>query len=101
MDHVRFRDLRFYQHGAHIRQRQNIGRLLSCNHRLSLQGSDLRHFPRHGGDNTGIFQVGFRGVQRGPITFDLGIYGANTRLFNRHLRRRGIQILLRYRLSLS
>jgi hypothetical protein len=48
MDNIRLRNLCFDQHGAHIRQRQNVRRLLRGNHRLPLQRGDLRHFPAIG-----------------------------------------------------
>jgi hypothetical protein len=49
----------------------------------------------------GVVEVGFRRIQRGLIAFDLRVNGANLRLFDRQLRRGGIQILLRDRLVLA
>ncbi len=48
----------FYQHGVSAGD-EYWAPAASCYHRLSLQGSDLRHFPAMGGDNTGIFKLVF------------------------------------------
>ncbi len=61
MDHVASRPAAFTSMVLAIRQRQSVGRLLSCNHRLSLQGSDLRHFPAMGA-TIRVYSSWFRGV---------------------------------------
>ncbi|SRN37742.1 Uncharacterised protein [Shigella flexneri] len=93
VDYIRFRNLRFYQHSAHICQRQNVRCLLCGNHRLALQSGDLRHFPAHRGNDTGVIEIGFSRIERGLIALDLRVNGANLRLFHSHLRRGGIEIL--------
>ena len=83
MNDVRFRDLRLHQHGAEIGQGQNIRRLLGGNHRLPLQGGDLRHFSGHRRQNFGVVEVGFGRIQGRLIAFDLGFNRADLRLFDR------------------
>ena len=100
MDHVSFRNLRFDQHGTEVRQGQNVWRLLGGNHRLSLQGRDLRHFTGHRREDTRIVEVGFRGVEGRLVAFDLRFDGADLRLFHRHIGGGGIQILARNQLTL-
>ena len=95
MNDVRFGYLGFHQHGAHIRQGQDVRRLLRGDDRLALQGGDLRHFPGHWRNDLRVIEVGFRRIQRGLIPFDLRIDGANLRLLHRQLRGGGVQILFR------
>lgn len=90
MDNIRLGNLRFDQHSAHIRQRQNVRRLLGGNYRLPLQRGDLGDFTGHRRNDLRVVEVGFRRVQRGLITFDLCVDGANLRLLDRQLRRGSI-----------
>jgi hypothetical protein len=55
--------------------------LLRGNHRLSLQGGDLRDFTGHRRHDLRVVEVGFRRIQRGLIAFNLRVDGANLRLF--------------------
>lgn len=88
-DHVRFRrDLRFTSM-VPISATRILAPLLSCNHRLSFAGSDLRHF-RPWGDNTGIFRAGFAVSNEARLRLIWASMVPIIRLFNRHLRRRGI-----------
>ncbi len=85
MDHVRFRDLRFYRHSAHIASVR-----MWAPAELSVTVCPCRVvicvLPRHGSNNTRVCRGWFRGVNEARLRL-IWASGANTRLFNRHLRR--------------
>ncbi|MNT71181.1 hypothetical protein D3C72_2096440 [compost metagenome] len=92
-DDVRFRHLSLHQHGAEIRQRQNVRCLLRGYHRLALQRGDLHHVTVHRCFYTGKRQIDLGSIQAGLIPGDLRLNGTHLRLLHRQLCRRLIQIL--------
>ncbi|SLY92872.1 Uncharacterised protein [Klebsiella pneumoniae] len=100
VDDICFRDLRFNQHGAEIRQRQNVRRLLGGDHCLSLQGGNLRHFAGHRRQDPRVIEVGLRRIERRLVTLYLRFNSADLRLFHRQIGGRGIKVLPRDQLAL-
>ncbi len=79
---------------------QNVRRLLGSDHRLSLQGGNLRHFASHRRRDPRVVEVGLRGVERRPVALNLRFDGADLRLFHRRVGGRGIEVLSRDQLAL-
>lgn len=100
MDDIRFRDLRFNQHGAEIRQRRMLGAcwaaITVCPCRVVICVTS----PAIGARIVRVIEVGLRRIERRLVTLYLRFNSADLRLFHRQIGGRGIAVLPRDQLAL-